>query len=101
MGTLRVGRLSIALAGSDNLGDYELSFDQSAPEDGVLGRIKDLGTGPFEVAGSLSIRPNGNFALKGSVKARPNSPAHLSGVLQYLGAEAPDGSRQFELGGSL
>jgi len=100
-GTIRLGRLSVAMAGSDILGDYQLTFEESLPEEGIAGRVKDMGTGPFEVAGSLRVGADGNFALQGTVKSRPSAPAHLQGMLQYLGAEAPDGSREFELTGSL
>ncbi len=100
-GTVRIGRLSVAMAGSDVLGDYQVTFDESLPEEGIAGRIKDLGTGPFEVAGSLVVKADGNFSLQGTVKARPSAPAHLQGMLTYLGDRAPDGSHSFELGGSL
>lgn len=100
-GTIRIGRLSVAMAGSDVLGDYQVSFDESLPEEGIAGRIKDLGTGPFEVAGSLIVKADGNFTLQGTVKARPSAPAHLQGMLTYLGPQAANGSHNFELSGSL
>jgi general secretion pathway protein N len=100
-GMIRIGRLSVAMAGSDVLGDYQVNFDDSLPDEGIAGRIKDLGTGPFEVAGSLIVKTDGNFSLEGTVKARPSAPAHLKGMLTYLGSEAPDGSHSFELSGSL
>lgn len=100
-GMVRLGRLTLAMAGSDNLGDYQLTFEESLPEEGIAGRVKDMGTGPFEVAGSLQVGADGNFALQGTIKSRPTAPAHLQGMLQYLGDEAADGSRQFELTGSL
>ena len=100
-GTLRVGRLAMAMAGSDILGDYQVTFDESLPEEGIAGRIKDLGTGPFEVAGSLVVKADRNFSLQGTVKARPSAPPHLQGMLTYLGTRSPDGSHSFELTGSL
>ena len=100
-GSIRVGRLTVAAAGGDILGDYQLTFEESLPEEGIAGRIKDLGTGPFEVAGSLRVAADGNFALQGTIKSRPSAPAHLHGMLQFLGPEAPDGSREFDLTGSL
>ncbi len=100
-GSLRLGRLTLAMAGSDVLGDYQLTFEESLPEEGIAGRIKDLGTGPFEVAGRLRVATDGNFSIQGTIKSRPAAPAHLQGMLQYLGPESPDGTRPFELSGSL
>ena len=100
-GSVRLGRLTLAMAGSDVLGDYQLTFEESLPEEGIAGRIRDLGTGPFEVAGSLRIAGDGNFSIQGTIKARPAAAAHLQGMLEYLGPESADGTRPFQLSGSL
>jgi general secretion pathway protein N len=105
IGRAEVVNLSSPLMGLNEaarIGDFALEFDSStATEAGVLtGIISDTG-GPLELTGSLLLTAPASYALKTNLKARPNAPESMQNNLNFLGSPEADGTRVFELTGSL
>jgi len=97
--------LSSPLMGSGEaqfIGDIAFNFDTATETDTgtITGRLEDAG-GPLQLSGTLILTPPSNYALKTKVSARENAPAALRKNLTFLGAADADGTRQFELSGSL
>jgi hypothetical protein len=84
------------------MGDFGLSFDTTSEEDteAITGKISDTG-GPLEVSGTLLLTRPANYTLRVSVKARPEAPDMLRKNLEFLGSPEPDGTRIFQLAGSI
>jgi general secretion pathway protein N len=81
-------------------GSYSLTFPPSTGGD-PLGQIKDLGSGPLAVEGTLRLTPEPGFDLEGLVAARPTAPPDLARDLQYLGSPDAQGRRPFSLAGTF
>jgi hypothetical protein len=105
IGTGELRDLSSALMGQDTpqtVGSIGFEFDTTTEtaSDVVTGQLRDIG-GPLELSGTLVLTPPGNYDLKTRIKARANAPASLQNNLSFLGAAEPDGSRFFQLAGSI
>ena len=86
--------------GDQKWGSYAVSFPP--PTAGVpVGQLKDLGSGPLSVEGSLRLTPEPGFDLQGLVAARPSASADLVQNLRFLGSPDAQGRRQFSLESSF
>ena len=82
--------------GSQKWGSYSVTFPP--PTAGIpVGQLKDLGTGPLAVEGSLKLTPAPGFDLEGLVAARPSAPADLVQNLRVLGSPDAQGRRPFSM----
>jgi general secretion pathway protein N len=81
-------------------GSYSLTFPPSSGGDPV-GQIRDLGSGPLAVEGTLKLTPEPGFDLEGLVAARPTAPPDLARDLQFLGSPDARGRRPFSLAGTF
>lgn len=88
--------------GAQFIGDISFTFDTATETDTgtITGRLEDTG-GPLLLSGTLILTPPSNYALKTKVGARNNAPESLRRNLEFLGAADADGTRLFELAGSL
>lgn len=105
VGTGEVRNLTSAMMGQgrpQTLGSIGFNFDTSTETDSevVTGQLRDTG-GPLELSGTLVLTPPGNYELKTRIKARPGAAPALLNNLSFLGAADPDGSRLFQLAGSI
>jgi len=105
VGRAEVLNLSSSLMGSGAaalIGSFAVTFDSTAEpdSDAINGIIADIG-GPLELSGNLLLAPPKNYTLKTRLKAREDAPASLQNNLTFLGAPEADGSRIFQLAGSL
>lgn len=87
-------------ANAQRWGSYSLTFPPSAVGD-PLGQIRDLGSGPLAVEGSLRLTPEPGFDLEGLVTARPTASAELARDIQFLGSPDAQGRRPFSLSGTF
>jgi len=86
--------------GDQKWGSYSVTFPP--PTAGVpVGQLKDLGSGPLAVEGSLKLTPAPGFELQGLVAARPSASADLVQNLRFLGSPDAQGRRQFSLESSF
>ena len=86
--------------GDQKWGSYSVTFPP--PTSGVpVGQLKDLGSGPLAVEGSLKLTPAPGFDLQGLVAARPSASADLVQNLRFLGSPDAQGRRQFSLESSF
>jgi general secretion pathway protein N len=86
--------------GDQKWGSYSVTFPP--PTTGVpVGELKDLGSGPLAVEGSLKLTPEPGFDLQGLVAARPSAPPDLVQNLRFLGSPDAQGRRQFSLESSF
>jgi general secretion pathway protein N len=81
-------------------GSYSLTFPPSTGADPV-GQLKDLGSGPLAVEGTLRLTPEPGYDLEGLVAARPTASPELARDLQFLGSPDPQGRRPFSLAGTF
>jgi general secretion pathway protein N len=82
--------------GTQQWGSYVVEFPP--PTAGVpVGQLRDLGSGPLAVEGSLKLTPAPGFDLEGLVAARPSAPADLVQNLRFLGSPDAQGRRPFSL----
>ena len=86
--------------GDQKWGSYSVTFPP--PTSGVpVGQLKDLGSGPLAVEGSLKLTPAPGFDLQGLVAARPSASADLVQNLRFLGSPDAQGRREFSLESSF
>ena len=86
--------------GDQKWGSYSVTFPP--PTAGVpVGQLKDLGTGPLAVEGSMKLTPEPGFDLQGLVAARPSASADLVQNLRFLGSPDAQGRRPFSLESSF
>jgi general secretion pathway protein N len=86
--------------GAQQWGSYVVEFPP--PTAGIpVGQLRDLGSGPLAVEGSLKLTPAPGFDLQGLVAARPSAPADLVQNLRFLGSPDAQGRRQFSLESSF
>ncbi|MEE4184470.1 MAG: type II secretion system protein N [Gammaproteobacteria bacterium] len=105
IGTGEIRDLSSALMGQgvpQTVGSIGFEFDTTTEtaRDVVTGQLRDIG-GPLELSGTLVLTPPGDYDLKTRIKARPNAPPALQNNLSFLGPAEPDGTRFFQLAGSI
>ncbi len=83
------------------LGNYEVTFDDDMPEDGITGTFRDTG-GPLEVTGSVVVEENRAYKLDSLIKPRADASSALVQGLSIMTPE-PDaqGRRRLTLTGSL
>ena len=86
--------------GDQKWGSYSVTFPPPTTDDPV-GQLKDLGSGPLAVEGSLKLTPAPGFDLQGLVAARPSASADLVQNLRFLGSPDAQGRRQFSLESSF
>ena len=82
--------------GDQKWGSYSVTFPPPTTGEPV-GQLKDLGSGPLAVEGSLRLTPAPGFDLQGLVAARPSASADLVQNLRFLGSPDAQGRRQFSL----
>jgi general secretion pathway protein N len=86
--------------GTQKWGSYSVTFP--APTTGApVGQLKDLGSGPLAVEGSLKLTPAPGFDLEGLVAARPSASPELVQDLRFLGSPDSQGRRPFSLESSF
>jgi general secretion pathway protein N len=85
---------------AQNWGSYSLNFPPWTGGDPV-GKLKDLGSGPLAVEGSLHLTPEPGYDLEGLVAARPTASPDLARDLQFLGSPDAQGRRPFSLAGTF
>jgi len=105
IGTGEIRDLFSAMMGQgtpQTVGSIGFAFDTTTEtaSDVVTGQLRDIG-GPLELSGTLILTPPGNYDLKTRIKARPNAPRALQNNLSFLGPAEPDGTRFFQLAGSI
>jgi general secretion pathway protein N len=81
-------------------GSYSLTFPPFSGGDPV-GQLRDLGSGPLAVEGSLRLTREPGFDLEGLVAARPTASPELAKDLQFLGSPDAQGRRPFSLAGTF
>lgn len=82
--------------GPQKWGSYSVTFPP--PTAGVpVGQLKDLGSGPLAVEGSIKLTPAPGFDLEGLVAARPSAPPELVQDLRFLGSPDAQGRRPFSM----
>jgi len=82
--------------GPQKWGSYSVTFPP--PTTGVpVGQIKDLGTGPLAVEGSLKLTPAPGFDLEGLVAPRASASPELVQNLRMLGSPDAQGRRPFSM----
>jgi general secretion pathway protein N len=86
--------------GDQKWGSYSVTFPPATAGDPV-GQLKDLGSGPLAVEGSLKLTPAPGFDLQGLVAARPSASPDLVQNLRFLGSPDAQGRRQFSLESSF
>jgi general secretion pathway protein N len=84
------------------IGNARINFDTTTEttEGTVTGKISDDG-GPLQIDGTLLLTKPANYSLKVRLKARPGAPKALQQNLEFLGSPESDGTRIFQLAGSL
>jgi hypothetical protein len=100
-----ISNLSSTMLGSGGdamLGSFAVSFDTTTETEvgTVTGKITDTG-GPLEVNGALLLTPPAEYSLKVRVKARDETSLALRRNLDFLGQPEADGTRIFQLAGSI
>jgi hypothetical protein len=81
-------------------GSYSLTFPPSTGGN-PLGQLRDLGSGPMAVEGTLRLTPEPGFDLEGLVTARPTASPELARDIQFLGSPDAQGRRPFSLAGTF
>jgi len=105
VGTGNLRNLTSALMGrgaAQLIGDigFEFNSDTETAPDTVTGNLQDTG-GPLQLNGSLILTPPSNYEIMTRVKARDNAAESLRRNLSFLGQPEPDGTRIFQLAGSV
>ena len=105
VGSGEIRGLSSPLMGAGDaqrIGDirFEFNTETETNPDTITGKLSDSG-GPLQLNGMLVLTPPGNYDVNVRVKARATAPATLHQNLQFLGAPEPDGTRIFQLAGSI
>jgi len=77
-------------------GSYSLTFPPSTGGDPV-GQLRDLGSGPLAVEGTVRLTPEPGFDVEGLVTARRTASAELAQDIQFLGSPDAQGRRPFSL----
>lgn len=87
---------------ADIIGNVSMDFDTGTETDvnAITGRLSDSG-GPLELKGTILLQPPGSYTLKVRVKARDSAPEALKRNLEFLGNPESDGTRIFQLAGSI
>jgi general secretion pathway protein N len=86
--------------GDQKWGSYSLTFPP--PTSGApVGQLKDLGSGPLAVEGSIRLTPAPGFDLEGLVAPRASASPDLVQNLRFLGSPDAQGRRQFSLESSF
>lgn len=105
VGRLRVEGLEVPPLGQPNqlvaLGNYEITFDDDTPADGISAMFHDTG-GPLEATGTLTLKTGRAYVLDGFLKPRPDASAVLVQGIAIMTPE-PDaqGRRRLMLTGTL
>lgn len=86
--------------GDQKWGSYSVTFPPPTTGE-PIGQLKDLGSGPLAVEGSLKLTPAPGFDLQGLVAARPSASPDLVQNLRFLGSPDAQGRRQFSLESSF
>ena len=63
----------------------------------IGGQLRDLGSGPLAVEGTVRLTPEPGFDLEGLVTARPTASPELAQDIQFLGSPDARGRRPFSL----
>lgn len=104
VGTVRLANVPLAMAGVTTGSAISILTEFEVPEtpaDGrVPGMLSDQG-GPLEIAGTITFYPPANYDIESLINTRPDAPPELRQGLMLLGPEGPNGSRQFNMSGSL
>src|SRR5690606_20324850 len=109
VGEMRVMRLAappiMATRGDPQLlelGDYAVEFVDSGTSGAINAQIRDMGNGPVEVNGTLSLDPQRNYELAGTVLARPGaSPLIIDGLPFFAPEVDSSGKRSFRFNGNF
>ncbi len=83
-------------SGAQSWGSYVLTFPPSSGGD-PIGQLRDLGSGPLAVEGTLRLTREPGFDLEGLVTARPTASPELAKDIQFLGSPDAQGRRPFSL----
>lgn len=84
------------------LGDYAVEFVDAGPSGAINGRFRDMGNGPLEVNGTLSLDAAHNYELAGTVMARPGaSPLIVDGLPFFAPDVDSTGRRSFRFSDTL
>lgn len=109
VGEMRVMRLAappiMATRGDPQLlelGDYAVEFVDAGADGAINARIRDMGNGPVEVSGTLSLDAQRSYELAGRVKARPGASSLIVDGLPFFAPEVDSaGNRSFRFTGNL
>jgi general secretion pathway protein N len=86
--------------GDQKWGSYSVTFPP--PTTGApVGQLKDLGSGPLAVEGSIRLTPAPGFDLEGLVAPRASASPDLVQTLRFLGSPDAQGRRPFSLESSF
>ncbi len=97
-GKINITDLVIPLVGSDQLGNYELSF--ITQEKNVLAKINDT-EGIVNFNGTLKIENNRSFEILGMISPKPETPTFIRQQLLFLPAANKQGQQELRLEGIL
>jgi hypothetical protein len=105
IGKAEISNLSSALMGrgaAAEIGSVAITFDTSTETDEnvINGVIEDVG-GPIAATGNLTLTKPVSYELKVRIRARDEASAALKQNLEFLGPVMFDGTRIFELAGSI
>jgi len=105
LATGEIRDLSSSLMGRGDaarIGSVGIDFDTSTATDvnTLKGVIEDTG-GALEISGTLLLTKPTDYGINVRVKARPEASQALQSNLAFLGTTESDGSRIFQLAGSL
>lgn len=81
------------------LGDFSIAFVET--KQGVEAQIRDSGSGPLEVKGTLRLGQDGSYEFRGALAARNSASPELSQALQFIGRPGPDGKIPVSYAGRL
>jgi hypothetical protein len=105
IGTGEIRDLSSPMLGRGDaarIGSVAIEFDTTTATDpnNLIGRLQDIG-GFLELKGALTLTKPADYLLDVRIKARPAAPQSLQRNLEFLGEQQEDGSRIFNLAGSI
>jgi len=102
MGVLVLRELTAPGARGVNIGSFELTLGEGAVgSDSIVGRLRDLGSGPMQVRATLELNQDRSYLLSGEVAAGPDAGAVIQRTLRFLGPEDSLGRRPFTVEGTL
>lgn len=79
-----------------DLGDYSVAFVDAGASGAINGQFSDIGNGPVEVSGTLSLDTQRNYELSGTIMARPGASPLIVDGLPFFAPEIDSaGKRRF------